>query len=223
MHERADVFAALAQRRHVDVDDAQPVQQVFAELAVRHHVAQVAVGGGDDAHVHLGLHVVGADGLHLAVLEKPQQQRLHAQAHLADFVEEERAAVRELQLARLVAVRAGEAALHVAEQLRFEQRLGEAGAVHRDEGREARAERTWISRATRSLPTPLSPVMSTFVSRAATRPTSARMSAICWLALTMSGAALRRGVNATDGNGSQNVAAHARSSAFSLAFTARDR
>ena len=31
--------------------------------------------------------VVGADSLNLAVLEKPQQQRLHAQAHLADFVQ----------------------------------------------------------------------------------------------------------------------------------------
>ena len=59
--------------------------------------------------------------------------RLHAQAHLADLVEEDRAPVRGLQLARLVAVGAGEAALDVAEQLRLEQRLGQAGAVHRHE------------------------------------------------------------------------------------------
>ena len=39
----------------------------------------------------------------------------------------------QLQLARLVAIGAGEAALDVAEQLRFEQRLGQAGAVDRDE------------------------------------------------------------------------------------------
>ena len=39
----------------------------------------------------------------------------------------------DLELAGLVAVGAGEAALDVAEQLRFEQRLGQAGAVHRDE------------------------------------------------------------------------------------------
>ena len=136
----------------------------------------------------LRLHVVGADGLHLAVLEEPQQQRLHAQAHLADFVEEQRAAVRQLQLAELVAVGAGEAALHVAEQLRFEQRLGQARAVDRDERARGARGAQWMSRATRSLPTPLSPVMSTFASPAATRSTSARMSAICWLALTMTGA-----------------------------------
>ena len=83
--------------------------------------------------------VVRADRLDLAVLEEAQQQRLHAQAHLADFVEEQRAAVGQLQLAGLVAVGAGEAALDVAEQLRLEQRLGEAGAVDRDERAAARA------------------------------------------------------------------------------------
>src|SRR5439155_3016425 len=53
--------------------------------------------------------------------------------HLADFVEEDRPFVGDLELARLVAVRAGEAAAHVAEQFGLEQRLGQPGAVHRDE------------------------------------------------------------------------------------------
>ena len=77
--------------------------------------------------------VVRPDRLDLAGFEEAQEQRLHAQAHLADFVEEQRAAVGELQLARLVAVGAREAALDVAEELRFEQRLGQPGAVDRDE------------------------------------------------------------------------------------------
>ena len=69
---------------------------------------------------------VGADLLQLAGLEEPQQQALHAQRHLADFVEEDRAAVGQFELARLVAVGAGEAALDVAEQLRLEERFGQA-------------------------------------------------------------------------------------------------
>ena len=75
-------------------------------------------------------------------------------------------------------------------------------------GRPARAERTWISRAIRSLPTPLSPVMSTFVSRAATRPTSERMSAICWLALHDRRRALGGRFGRVHRNRSQHVAAH---------------
>ena len=134
-HQRLNVLGPLAQRRHVEVDDAQPVQQVFAELAGGDEVGQVPVGRGDHADVHARVGVIRADGLNLAVLEKPQQQRLHAQAHLADFVEKERAAMRELELAALVAIGAGEAALDVPEELRLEQRFGEAGAVDRHERR----------------------------------------------------------------------------------------
>ena len=73
--------------------------------------------------------MIGPDGLNLAVLEKPQEQGLHAQAHLADFVQEQRAAVRELELAGLVAVGAGEAALDVPEELGLEERFRQAGAI----------------------------------------------------------------------------------------------
>ena len=76
---------------------------------------------------------VGADALNFASLEEPQQQALHPQSHLADFIEEHRAHVRRLELAGLVAIGAGKAALHVAEQLRLEQRLGQAGAIDRRE------------------------------------------------------------------------------------------
>ena len=77
--------------------------------------------------------------------------------------------MRELQLAALVAIRAGEAALDVAEELRFEERFGEAGAVHRDEGRCLLADAEWTSCATTSLPTPLSPVIRTLASDAPAR------------------------------------------------------
>ena len=115
------------------MDDVQPVEQVLAERALRDHVAQVAVGGGDDPHVDATAGAIGADLLQLARLQEPQQQPLHAQRHLADFVEEDRALVGELELAGLVAIGAGEAALDVAEQLRFEQRLRKTGAVHGNE------------------------------------------------------------------------------------------
>ena len=51
------------------------------------------VGGGDDAHVDLRRELLRADALNLPVLEKPEQERLHLQAHLADFVEEDGAPV----------------------------------------------------------------------------------------------------------------------------------
>ena len=69
------------------------------------------------------------DLLQLSGLEEAQQQALHPHRHLADLVEKHRALVGVFELAGLVAVGAGEAALDVAEQLGLEQRLGHAGAV----------------------------------------------------------------------------------------------
>jgi hypothetical protein len=132
-HQRLDVIAAVAQRRHFDLPDVDAIQEVFAERALGDHVLQVAIGRGDHAHVHARGWRVGAHRHHFAVLEEAQQHRLHAQAHLADFVEEDGALVGLLQLPHLVAIGAGEAALHVAEELALEQRLGDAGAVERDE------------------------------------------------------------------------------------------
>jgi hypothetical protein len=66
------VFAALAQRRDYDAVYVQAVKQVLAELAFAHHLFQVAVGGGHDAHVHLA-HLVAADRRELALLQHPQQ------------------------------------------------------------------------------------------------------------------------------------------------------
>ena len=74
---------------------------------------------------------VRSDALNLTCLEKPQQQCLHAEAHLADFIEENRAAVRALQIAGFITVGVGEAALHVAEHLGLQQCVGNARTVDR--------------------------------------------------------------------------------------------
>ena len=46
-----DVVEPLAQRRQRDLEDAEPVVEVLAELAAPHRRVQVAIGGGDDADV----------------------------------------------------------------------------------------------------------------------------------------------------------------------------
>ena len=66
--------------------------------------------------------------------ERAQELDLEARRHLADLVEEERAAVGFLEQALLVRGRARERALDVAEELRLEERLGKRRAVDGDEG-----------------------------------------------------------------------------------------
>ena len=101
---------------------------------------------------------LAADALELALLQHAQQLGLHRRRDVADLVEEQRAAVGELEAAELALDGAGERALLVAEQLALEQRLGERAAVDLDErAARARRERWWMARATSSLPVPDSP------------------------------------------------------------------
>src|SRR5438105_6398083 len=68
-----------------------------------------------------------------ALLQDAQQLRLQGIGHVPDLVEEERAAVGELELAGTVAVRPGEGAPGVAEELALQELGGDGGAVERHE------------------------------------------------------------------------------------------
>ena len=102
------------------------------------HRRQVAIGGGDEPHVDLD-RARAAEPLELVLLQHAQDLGLRARAHVADFVEEQRAAVGLLEAADALAIGAGERALLVAEQLGLEQVLLQRGAVHLDEVARRRA------------------------------------------------------------------------------------
>src|SRR5690606_35621472 len=107
--EGGQVLEPLAQRRQVDRDDVEAVVEVLAELAVADQLFEVAVGGGDQAHVDAeGLDA--ADALELRLLDRAQQLDLDLLRDLADLVEEEGAAVGELEAAGAAADGAGEGA-----------------------------------------------------------------------------------------------------------------
>ncbi|KAG1437220.1 hypothetical protein G6F57_020339 [Rhizopus arrhizus] len=81
------VIAAFAQRRDRNGVDRQAVIEVGPEIAGLHQVAQAAVGGRHDAHVHRTRAVV-AQALDLAVLQRAQQFGLHQQRQFAHFIQE---------------------------------------------------------------------------------------------------------------------------------------
>ncbi len=123
---------ARAQRRNGDRKDVEAVEQVLAEPAALDQFDQVLVGRRDQADVDLD-RTAGADRVDLAVLQRAQQLHLRVQRQLADLVEEQRAAVRLDELAGVLFGRAGEGALLVAEQDRFDQVLRQRAAIDGDE------------------------------------------------------------------------------------------
>ena len=134
--QRRDIVAALAQRRQFDVEDIEPVEKVGAELALLDQLFQILVGGGDAAEVHLD-DLVAAHARDLALLQNAQQIGLRLQADVANFVEENRSAFGNFELAFLAVLRAGERAFLVSEEFALEQRLGQRAAVNGDQRMES--------------------------------------------------------------------------------------
>ena len=90
---RLDVRAPLPQRRHGNDDDAQAIEEILAELALRHALLQVDIGCRDDADVHAGRPRF-PDRQDLSLFEEAEELRLHVDRQVADLVEEDRAALR---------------------------------------------------------------------------------------------------------------------------------
>ena len=92
------------------------------------------MGGGDDAHVHRG-GLQRADGGYLALGQNPQQPRLRTERHVADFIEEQRAAMSLAHQPFLAFGECpGERAAFIAEQLALDQVFGQRRAIDGDEG-----------------------------------------------------------------------------------------
>src|SRR5690606_30944220 len=126
--EEQDVLAALAQRRQVDVDRVEPIQEICAETAGVDLRLQVGVRRREHAHVDLQ-RARRAETLELAFLEHAQQPRLLSDGNVRNLVEKQRAAVRELEAADAIGLRVRERALHVPEYLALEDRLRQAADV----------------------------------------------------------------------------------------------
>jgi hypothetical protein len=111
--------------RKRDGNDVEPVIKVRPERLVDHRLLEILVRRGNHADVDLD-GPVSADALEAFFLEHPQNLDLQLQRELADLVEEDAPTIRGLEAAQLRADRIGEGALLVAEELAFQERVGES-------------------------------------------------------------------------------------------------
>src|SRR5208283_1242595 len=126
-----DIFATLTQVRDADGNHTEAVVEILAEKIFGNGLIEVAVGGGDNAHIDRNL-AGAADRAHGALLEDAKQFHLHGERHLADFVEEDGAAAGYFEQAAFVLRGAGKGSLQIAEEFTFQQGFWKSAAVHRD-------------------------------------------------------------------------------------------
>ena len=123
----------------------QAVVEVLPEASALQRAFEVAVGRGDDAHVDRD-RLAAAQPLDAAFLQQPQDLGLDAEGHVADLVEEDRSAVRLLDLAHPAVGRPGERPLFEPEELAFQQVLRDGDTVDDLEGL-VRAQAVGVDRA----------------------------------------------------------------------------
>ena len=100
--ECGDVLPAVAQRRHEHGQHIEPKVEILAKPALANERRQVTVGRSDHANVDLAPSIA-AHRAHVPELKHAQELRLQAGRHVADLVEQQRAAVglRQKPFARL--------------------------------------------------------------------------------------------------------------------------
>ena len=126
----ADIALTHPQRRQGDDFEAQPVEQVGAELAACCERGQIIIGRRHDPHIDPD-RARGTDARDLAIFDRAQQSLLRAHRQCAEFVKEQRPAVRLLEPPHAGLGRTGKGACFMPEQLGLDQRFGKRGAVHR--------------------------------------------------------------------------------------------
>ena len=150
------VVVALAQRRKLNRNDVQPVEQILAESSRTDLGPRVAVGGAHDSDIGRAGGVL-SHALYDAILEESQHFDLQGRFHLADLVQKQRSAVRHERRAFAFGAGTSERPFDVAEKLALQQIVRDGCAVQRDE-RPLRPFAEVVQRAQSSLPVPLSPV-----------------------------------------------------------------
>ncbi len=126
--QQGHVLFPLTQRRHFDGKDAEPIVQVETKAPGFGFAEEVAIGGRDKTCLH-GARAVIAEALELSFLQHAQQFALQVGRDFANFITQQRAAIRQFESPHTVLDRSGECAAHMPEKFALEQLFWNEGTV----------------------------------------------------------------------------------------------
>jgi hypothetical protein len=132
MSEERDIFFAFAQGRDKKRNHVEAVEKIFAKISAGDFVFEIFVGGCDHADIDGG-QFFAADRSEALLFERAENFGLRLQAHVADFVEKERASAGFLEFAFFVGGCAGERSFVVTEEFALDEIFWDGGAVDLDE------------------------------------------------------------------------------------------
>src|SRR5262245_42196548 len=95
-HERRNIVQPLAHGRQREADHVNAMEQILTQATGPNELVHVPVRGDDDANVDRD-GAYAADPPELPVVEHLEELRLHPRRHVGELIEEERAAICELE------------------------------------------------------------------------------------------------------------------------------
>src|SRR5262249_24422922 len=120
LDEQRQIAFALPERRKNDRNDVQTVEEVFAKAPFPNLCLEILVRRRDDPDVDLD-RAISPDPLELSFLEHAQDLGLRLERHVADLVEQQGAAVGDLELSLPRGRRSVERATLVTEELALDE------------------------------------------------------------------------------------------------------
>src|ERR1700751_4570136 len=100
-NQHRNVFQAPSKWRKVDGKDVEAIIQIHSELLLGDQEGKVLIGRCHDADVDAPS-ISTAQPFELLFLQNSQQLRLQLQRNVADFIQDQRTAVRRLEAAQLL-------------------------------------------------------------------------------------------------------------------------
>src|SRR5579884_3052638 len=93
MRDHWNIFTPISQRRNLNVEHLQSVQEILTERSLGHEFFQIAITGNDKANVNrssLGL----TNSSNFSFLDNPQEFCLQCRSRVRNFVKENRPSIR---------------------------------------------------------------------------------------------------------------------------------
>src|SRR5262249_8107926 len=115
LDQKRNVFESFPQRWNANREHIQSIIQILTKLLLVHHLFQIAISRSYQTHINI-LRPRAANSFVGVFLNGTQEFRLQLERQVANFVEKQRATIRQLKTARSLRVSAGEGAALVAEK-----------------------------------------------------------------------------------------------------------
>src|SRR5215472_3554597 len=125
------IFRAFTQRRNFQFEFGQPMIEVVAEAATADEFFQVLVSGGHYSNVNFNF-LTSTKAVVGNAVKHAQELYLHLGIKVANFIQEESAAVGHFKVADLLGIGSAESPFLVAKKFTFDKVFGDRGAVHVD-------------------------------------------------------------------------------------------